>query len=293
MTNTRLRVLIAFAVAAAGISALTVAGSAAPPTGHRCPTYRLRTRKRSALPRRRSSPPSCGRSPRPRDRLSSRTPNPAALTSFYGYQNDVVSADDPTKPQVVPTLGVPNEAQKTEPDKNTYLVFEKSLAGADPSYYYGTHFLYQGHENATTINGKKQGYITRINLDADAKHRVTLMATTRHVRPADRDHRRLDLGSRGPSGCCSRPRTRTRRRTRPRADYPVGGRRRLGLARPRRLRGNPERLGGQHLVIVEDIGGANKARLHEGEAARTASSTATSPRTPATCTTASCRCFRC
>src|SRR5215475_582111 len=104
-------------------------------------------------------------------------PNLAALTAFYGYQNDVVSAGDPTKPQMVPTLGVTNEAQKTEPDKNTYLVFRHSLPGADPDYYYGTHFLFQGHENGTTISGKKQSYITRINLDADAKHRVTLLAT--------------------------------------------------------------------------------------------------------------------
>ena len=104
-------------------------------------------------------------------------PNLAALTAFYGYQNDTVSAGDPTKPQMVPTVGVTNEAQKTEPDKNTYLVFRKSLPGADPSYYYGTHFLFQGHELGTTINGKKQSYITRINLDADAKHRVTLLAT--------------------------------------------------------------------------------------------------------------------
>ena len=104
-------------------------------------------------------------------------PNLAALAAFYGYQNDTVSAGDPTKPQMVPTLGVTNEAQKTEPDKNTYLVFRHSLPGADPSYYYGTHFLFQGHEAAPTINGKKQSYITRINLDADAKHRVTLLAT--------------------------------------------------------------------------------------------------------------------
>jgi hypothetical protein len=36
---------------------------------------------------------------------------------------------------------------------------------------YGTHFLFQGHETGTA------GYITRINLDADGAHRVTVMAT--------------------------------------------------------------------------------------------------------------------
>jgi hypothetical protein len=104
--------------------------------------------------------------------------NPTSLTGFYGYQNDVVSAGDPTKPQMVPTQGVNNEAQKTEPDENTYLSFKNALHGADPNYYYGKRFLYQGHEAAASVNGVKQGLITRINLDADAVHRVTPLATT-------------------------------------------------------------------------------------------------------------------
>jgi hypothetical protein len=177
LTNMRLRVLIAFAVAAAGISALTVAGSAAPPDGPSLSDVSTPNAKAVGFAPASKLSAELRQIAQAQGSTQLENPNPAALTSFYGYQNDVVSADDPTKPQVVPTSGVPNEAQKTEPDKNTYLVFEKSLAGADPSYYYGTHFLYQGHENATTINGKKQGYITRINLDADAKHRVTLMAT--------------------------------------------------------------------------------------------------------------------
>ena len=104
--------------------------------------------------------------------------NPTSLTGFYGYQNDVVSAGDATKPQMVPTQGVNNEAQKTEPDENTYLSFKHALHGADPNYYYGERFLYQGHEAAVSVNGVKQGLITRINLDADPAHRVTLLATT-------------------------------------------------------------------------------------------------------------------
>jgi hypothetical protein len=75
---------------------------------------------------------------------------------------------------MVPTPTTPTEAQKTEPDKNTYLVFKRGLGGADPSYSYGTHFLYQGHEAG--VNGASD--ITRINLDADAAHRVSLLATT-------------------------------------------------------------------------------------------------------------------
>src|SRR5213592_1512094 len=64
-----------------------------------------------------------------------------------------------------------NEAHKTEPDKNTYLVLPDGQPGADPNYDYGTHFLYQGHESGTP------GALTRINLDADAAHRVTLLST--------------------------------------------------------------------------------------------------------------------
>jgi hypothetical protein len=90
--------------------------------------------------------------------------------NYYGYDNDVLNAAG--EPQMVPTPTSPtHEAHKTEPDKNTYLVFKNSLPGADSGYYYGTDFLFQGHE------GGSPGYLTRINLDADAAHRVTLLAT--------------------------------------------------------------------------------------------------------------------
>jgi hypothetical protein len=96
---------------------------------------------------------------------------------WYGYINDAPSPSDATLPQMVPATGAPQvEAQKTEPDKNTYLVL-KDQTGADPGYDYGTHFLFQGHEVGATLNGLKQSYITRINLDADIAHRVTLLAT--------------------------------------------------------------------------------------------------------------------
>ncbi|MDP9292818.1 MAG: phosphatase, partial [Actinomycetota bacterium] len=108
---------------------------------------------------------------------STRLENPKDIVSFYGYENDVPSADNPAFPQMLPTTANPTEAQKTEPDKNTYLEFKKGLSGPDESYDYGAHFLYQGHELAATVAGKKRGYITRVNLDADAQHRVTLMAS--------------------------------------------------------------------------------------------------------------------
>jgi hypothetical protein len=98
--------------------------------------------------------------------------NPQGIVGWYGYENDTPSPDDPAVPQMVPSFAAvtPTEAIKTEPDKNTYLVL-RNQTGADPSYDYGTHFLFQGHENSA-----RQGLITRINLDADVAHRVTLMA---------------------------------------------------------------------------------------------------------------------
>jgi len=97
--------------------------------------------------------------------------NPDGIVTHYGYENDTPSADNPALPQMLPTPANPTEAKKNEPDKNTYLVFKRGLAGGDPGYDYGTHFLFQGHEAGTP------GLITRINLDADAAHRVTLLAT--------------------------------------------------------------------------------------------------------------------
>jgi len=96
--------------------------------------------------------------------------NPSGIVGWYGYENDAPSPDNPALAQFVPALGSTTEAQKTEPDKNTYLVL-RNQHGADPNYNYGTHFLFQGHELGSP------GLITRINLDADTAHRVTLLAT--------------------------------------------------------------------------------------------------------------------
>jgi hypothetical protein len=98
---------------------------------------------------------------------SNRIENPHGDVQYYGYR-----ADGPMVPQpgAVQSPGHNVEAGKTEPDKNTYLRL-RGLHGADAGYDYGTHFLFQGHELGAP------GYITRINLDADAAHRVTLLAT--------------------------------------------------------------------------------------------------------------------
>ena len=102
--------------------------------------------------------------------------NPDGIIGWYGYENDSPSPSDPSQPQMLPTPGSMKEAQKTEPDKNTYLVLWNQK-GADPHYNYGTHFLFQGHELGAKVDGVSHSYITRINLDADTAHRVTLMAT--------------------------------------------------------------------------------------------------------------------
>jgi hypothetical protein len=99
--------------------------------------------------------------------------NPTSVFSHYGY-----AADGPftAPPGATPSIFRKISATKTEPDKNTYLVLE-GQTGPAPGYDYGTHFLFQGHEGGPRDwKGMPQGYLTRINLDADAAHRVTLMA---------------------------------------------------------------------------------------------------------------------
>jgi hypothetical protein len=93
--------------------------------------------------------------------------NPQDGIGYYGY--DSVN-NNPSLLPVVGPAGTFTEAHKTEPDKNTYLVLHNQH-GADPGYEYGSHFLFQGHEAGTP------GYVTRINLDADTAHRVTILAT--------------------------------------------------------------------------------------------------------------------
>jgi len=100
-------------------------------------------------------------------RGSSHLENPGDQ-SYYAYGNDGPPVPVPGD---LPSASHKVEATKTEPDKNTYLVLHNQT-GADPGYDYGTHFLFQGHENGPDGHGK----ITRINLDADGAHRVILLA---------------------------------------------------------------------------------------------------------------------
>src|SRR5712691_5883881 len=98
--------------------------------------------------------------------------NGTADFPFYGYNG---AGPMLPAPGDVQSSSHHAEATKTEPDKNTYLVLAEQ-GSPDPQYHYGTHFLFQGHESG--IGNPKKGSITRINLDADGAHRVTLLAST-------------------------------------------------------------------------------------------------------------------
>jgi hypothetical protein len=134
-------------------------------------------------------------------------PDKAAGITHYGY---VTSGGGPLTQD-------PKEAFKTEPDKNVYLVMG------------GHHYLFQGHE------GGPRGYVTRIDLDqTDPAKRVTLVAGT------DADGKNLPTLD----GITWDPFTRQLLVTAERHDRngsPAAG------ARFRRLRGCPDRQGGQRL----------------------------------------------
>jgi len=81
--------------------------------------------------------------------LALTNPDTATGVTHYGYNTANGG----------PLTQASNEAFKTEPDKNVYLVFN------------GKHYLYQGHENGP------RGIVTRINLDeTDPAKRVTLIS---------------------------------------------------------------------------------------------------------------------
>jgi hypothetical protein len=72
---------------------------------------------------------------------------------------------------VITTFGKLASGTHTEPDQNTFVIFERSPGGPTPGFNYGLRFLYQGHENAGDL-----AFLTRINLDVtDPAHRITLL----------------------------------------------------------------------------------------------------------------------
>jgi hypothetical protein len=166
MNLTRKTKLVTAAVVAVAAAGVTVA-IAAPPSTDFAAVPSANSKSQGYAP---ASMLSAGLFQIPVAQGSTRVENPSAGVSYYGYDNDTLNAAG--QPIMVASTATGNtEAHKTEPDKNAYLVFDKGLNGADSGYDYGTQFLFQGHE------GGSPGYITRINLDADAAHRVTVLAT--------------------------------------------------------------------------------------------------------------------
>jgi hypothetical protein len=77
--------------------------------------------------------------------------------------------ENPSGP--ITQFGFLADGARTEPDQNLYLQIDGKVKGPTPTYNYGHHFLYQGHEN-----GGNLAYVTRVNLDVtDGEHRVTLL----------------------------------------------------------------------------------------------------------------------
>ena len=135
------------------------------------------------------------------------------------------------------------EATKTEPDKNTYLVLARPERRR-PELRLRHALPLPGPRAAAS-----PGYITRINLDADGAHRVTLLATADSTRRSAAGRSTARPGIRSRSACCSRTENGAERR---RLAGDAGRSRRSvedisGVARPRRLRGHPERLERQPL----------------------------------------------
>ncbi len=83
-----------------------------------------------------------------------RLENPNTFFAAYGY-----AADGPMKPAAKDEQTKEHnvEATKTEPDKNTYLVLD-GTTGPSKEYNYGTHFLFQGHENGPVDADKRQAW---------------------------------------------------------------------------------------------------------------------------------------
>ena len=211
--------------------------------------------------------------------------NPGNGISTYGYDDGApfvpIAGGSPGAITLPGAAQPPGqiEARKTEPDKNTYLVL-KGQKGADPNYNYGTHFLYQGHELGAP------GYITRVNLDADGPHRVTLLATQ------DTDGNNLPNID-GSTWDPWAQRLLFTSEAGPNAQGESQGgvwQATLGvpstvvnlsaLPRPRRLRGNPERRSRQPVTTSRTSADRTSARRRH--AGPTASSTASCRRIPPT-----------
>ena len=208
--------------------------------------------------------------------------NPDGIVGWYGYENDSPSPADPTQPQMLPTPLSAAEAQKTEPDKNTYLVL-RGPAGRRPALQLRHALPFPGPR----ARGQRPAYITRINLDADAAHRVTLMAThdVRRQPAAPID------GSTWDPFAQTAPLHRRERHQRARsARRPSASPSQVEDVSGALGRGGYEGIQNDsygNIWIVEDIGGSDRPRRrrHTGASAPTASSTASCPAAATSCAT--------
>ncbi len=102
-----------------------------------------------------------------------RVGNPASVISAGYSLRRIVDGTFPLENPsgVITSLGFLSTGTPTEPDENTYLVFDSNPGGPTQGYDYGKHFVFQGHENGSGL-----AYITRVNLDVtDIAHKVTLL----------------------------------------------------------------------------------------------------------------------
>ncbi|MCI0599641.1 MAG: PhoX family protein [Beijerinckiaceae bacterium] len=78
--------------------------------------------------------------------------------------------ENPSGPIV--KFGYLSDGTPTEPDENIFLALDENPGGPDPSFDYGRHFLFQGHEFDRNL-----AYVTRINLDVPRGdgHGITLL----------------------------------------------------------------------------------------------------------------------
>jgi|KBSMisStandDraft_5_1062788.scaffolds.fasta_scaffold33260_4 hypothetical protein len=107
----------------------------------------------------------------PNARLHVGTPATLIAPGFHLVMvaNGQVALENPSG--VITKFGFLSDGTLTEPDENTYMVFNSNPGGPDESFDYGRRFVFQGHENSGN-----RAYITRVNLDVtDPAHRVTLL----------------------------------------------------------------------------------------------------------------------
>ena len=153
---------------------------------------------------------------------------------------------------MVPTAAVPaNEAHKTEPDKNTYLVFDNGLRRRRSPLRL---------RDALPLPGSRGRHAGLHHAHQPRRRRGASRDAARHAgrRRASRSRRSTARpGTRGRSGCCSRPRTQNAPTYAATPGYPSTVEDVSGALGRGGYEGIQDDSDG-NIWIVEDIGGANK-----------------------------------